>query len=110
MFTEERKERIRHRLRHTRYSYDITVAQLEAYSKNKHINIHERMRGKIDAGMIDYCPVYIHEDDILAGAFPPFIYRTVEEHAERNKHIDEIAPRGTINGSAPSNTVSVSKW
>ncbi|MBR3963955.1 MAG: hypothetical protein IKJ80_00930 [Clostridia bacterium] len=104
MFTEERKERIRHRLRHTRYSYDITVAQLEAYNKNKHINIHERMRGKIDAGMIDYCPVYIHEDDILAGAFPPFIYRTVEEHEERNKHIDSIAPRGTINGSAPSNT------
>lgn len=104
MLTEERKERRRQKLRNTRFGFDRELIQLKAYESNRYHIAHERIRGKIDAATLDLCPVYIDEDDLIAGSHPPVKALTEEERTERSKYVEGFSMRGSINGSAPSNT------
>ena len=100
MLSEERKARLRESLRNTRFGFDRGLELNKAYYQIRHINLHERLRGKIDAGLLDTCPVYISDDDLIAGAFPP----TAPRSEEGFKFLEKFEGRGVINGSEPSNT------
>ena len=100
MLSEERKERARQFLRNTKFGFDRGLYLNKAYYKYKHINLHEHLRGKIDAGLLDMCPVFIGDEDLIAGGFPPSAPRSEED----GKFLEKFEGRGVINGSEPSNT------
>ena len=104
MLSEDRKARRRQNLRNLRYSFDRALIQLKAYEPHRNLLSHELLRGKIDAETLNNCPVYIDEDDLLAGSYPPVKALSEEELAERNQYISSFAMRGSINGSSGSNT------
>ena len=104
MLSEDRKARRRQNLRNLRYSFDRALIQLKAYEPHRNLLSHELLRGKIDAETLNNCPVYIDEDDLLAGSYPPVKALSEEEQAERNQYISSFAMRGSINGSSGSNT------
>ena len=79
MLSEERKERARQFLRNTKFGFDRGLYLNKAYYKYKHINLHEHLRGKIDAGLLDMCPVFIGDEDLIAGGFPPSAPRSEED-------------------------------
>ena len=104
MLSEDRKARRRQNLRNLRYSFDRALIQLKAYEPHRNLLSHELLRGKIDAETLNNCPVYIDEDDLLAGSYPPVKALSEEELAERNQYISSFAMRGSINGSSGSST------
>lgn len=107
MLTEERKARIREKIfavtdrRKTDRSYELIKARAfqQAYDQNRSELLHERLRSKLTASILDAVPAAIDEDDLLAGRIP-FGPWTEAEQAEWDSLGQRAKERGRIDGTA----------
>lgn len=103
MLTEERKARIKHKLFNVRHGFDTVSATNKAYQENKRTRFHELLRGKIDAAVLDAYPVFIDEDDLIAG-HTPLLDTSDATVAENEKARRQMSEYGEINGMTASST------
>lgn len=99
MLSAERKERIKHKLMTEPRKYDSSEAAAVAYVENKKIQFHELLRAKMDEAILDAYPVYIDEDDLIAGHIPPFT-----KPKEALDAIRQLEESGKINGTNKNST------
>ena len=105
MLTEERKARIKHKLFNVRHGFDTVAATNKAYQENKRTRFHELLRGKIDAAVLDAYPVFIDEDDLIAG-HTPLLDASDATVAENEKARMQMSEYGEINGMTASSSFS----
>ena len=103
MFSEERKERIKHKLFNVPHGFDSITAIYDAYRENKDIRLHELARGKSDAAVLDAYPVFIDEDDLIAG-HRPLLDTSEETKAKNDESRKQMNILGVVNGISSAAT------
>ena len=104
MFSEERKERIKHKLFNVPHGFDSITAIYDAYRENKDIRLHELVRGKSDAAVLDAYPVFIDEDDLIAG-HRPLLDTSEETKAKNDESRKQMNILGVVNGVSSAATL-----